>query len=114
MALMAIAIPILPGKTEQWQRFINEVNGPRRNDFNASRRRLEVRERTFLQQTPNGDMVIVTLEGANPEAAFRAFGSGNDPFTQWFRSQVMELHGVDLAKPPPGPLPSQIIDTQAS
>jgi hypothetical protein len=70
-----------------------------------------VRERAFLQQTPHGDLVIVTLEGDDPAAAFMKFAEGSDPFTQWFRAKVAELHGVDLAAAFPGPLPQLVADS---
>jgi len=109
--LFAMAIPILPGKTEQWRRFANELNQSRQNEFIASRKKLKVRERAFLQETPMGDMVIVTLEGPDPEAGFKNFASGNDEFTRWFVKEVKEIHGIDLKNPPQGPLPNMVIDS---
>ncbi len=61
--LMAVAFPILPGKTAEWRAWMEELNGSRRQEFDESRRRAGVHERTFLQSTPMGDLVIVTLEG---------------------------------------------------
>ena len=113
MALLALAFPILPGKTEQWRRFVAELAGPRHADLVASRQRLGVHERTFLQTTPQGDLVIVTLDGADPAGALRQFGAAGDPFAQWFREQVLAIHGFDLAQPPPGPLPELLVDSQA-
>ena len=59
--MLAVAFPILPGKTPEWRAFIEELNGSRREEFVESRRRAGVHERTFLQSTPMGDLVIVTL-----------------------------------------------------
>lgn len=112
MALMAIAVPILPGKTGQWRRFIEELNGPRRSEFEASRRRLGVHERAFFQSTPQGDLVIVTVEGADPEGAFRQFGTGTDEFTRWFVQQVKEIHGMDLSQPAQWPMPELGLDSE--
>jgi hypothetical protein len=111
MAMFAIAFPILPGKTPQWREFIGELNGARKAEFEANRRELGVRERTFFQPTPMGDFVVVTLEGDDPGAAFGKFAQGDDDFTNWFKAQVQEVHGVDLAAPPPGPMPEQVIDS---
>jgi hypothetical protein len=111
MAMLAMAFPILPGKTDLWKRFAAELTGPRFQDFKASGKKLGVHEHTFLQKTPNGDMVVVTLEGADPGGALKRFGEGADDFTRWFIKEVKELHGVDLTKPLPGPLPESVIDS---
>ncbi|MCB1495763.1 MAG: hypothetical protein KDJ86_08260 [Bauldia sp.] len=113
MALFAIAVPIVPEKMKQFEEFIEELNGARRDAFVASRKKLGVRERTFHQHTPMGDLVIVTLEGDSPGDAFARFGEGADPFTKWFREQVSEVHGIDLSAPPPGPAPRLLVDTAA-
>jgi len=113
VTLVAFAAPILPGKREQWDAFIAEITGPRRNDFDESRRRLGVRERTFLQETPGGDVVIVTLEAENPLEAFGAIANADDDFTRWFVQQVLEIHGFDLRQPPEHP-PHLIVDTGAT
>jgi hypothetical protein len=111
--LMAVALPILPGKTEEWRAWMDEVNGPRREDFDESRRRAGVHERTFLQSTPMGDLVIVTLEGEDPGAAFGKMMNANDEFTSWFTARAKEIHGVDLTLPPTGSPSELVIDTEA-
>ena len=113
MAIFAMAVPILPGKTAEWERFAGQLKGARHAEFKASRKKLEVRERTFLQKTPMGDFVVVTLEGKDPAGAFQKFAAGNDAFTQWFTKEVKELHGIDLSAPPPGPLPTLVVDSDA-
>ena len=106
--LFAMAVSILPGKTPMFRKFINELNGKRNADFIKSRKKLNVHERTFFQSTPMCDMVVVTLEGHDPENAFKNNASSNDEFTNWF---VKEVHGLDLKNPPKGPLPEVVIDT---
>lgn len=112
--LFAIAVPILEGKTEQWKKFTNELNSRYKKEFDESRKSLGVQERTFLQSTPKmGDLVIVTLEGENPEAAFQKFGQGTDEFTKWFSSQVKEIHGLDLSQKPDFSMPQLMAETPA-
>ena len=111
MAMLAMAIPISAGKTEQFNSFMTALKGPRFEEFKASRRKLGVHERTFLQHTPMGDFVVVTIEGADPARAFAEFGQGTDDFTKWFMKQALEIHGIDLSAPPPGPLPELVIDS---
>ena len=113
MALMAVAFPIAPGKIDDWRKFIAELNGARRAEFLASRKGMGVRERTFLQPTPMGDLVVVTLEGDDPGTAFGKFVNSTDPFTKWFLEQVKDVHGVDLKHAASGPMPQQVIDSAA-
>ena len=107
MAMMAIALPILPGKTPEWRKFMEELNGPRRQEFADSRQRAGVHERTFLQQTPMGDLVIVTLEGDDPGRSFGQLMTGTDEFSKWFTEQAMAAHG-DFSPPASGS-PSELV-----
>ena len=111
MAMLAIAFRILPGKTERWKTFVGELGGTRREAFVESRRRLGVRERTFLQHTPAGDFVIVTLEGDDPMGAFQQMNEREDEFARWFRDQAQRAHGVDMTQPMPGPPPELVADS---
>jgi hypothetical protein len=111
LALNAVVFPILPGKTDEWRAFIAEIDGPRHAEFAESRRRVGVRERTFLQPTPMGDLVIVTLEGDDPGRSFGQMVSATDPFTLWFLERVKSIHGVDLSIPMKSPS-DQVLDTE--
>jgi hypothetical protein len=112
MALLAMALPVTPGKTEHLMKFAAELKGPRRADYIALCKRHGVHERTFLQKTPMGDFVVVTFEGENPAGAFQKIGTGSDDFTKWFVAQVSAVHGVDISKPAPGPMPELVIDSK--
>jgi hypothetical protein len=114
MALHAFVAPIMPGKTDEWRRWIAELNGPRKQEFDESRQRFGLHERTFLQTTPQGDFVIVTLEGDNPLDSFKQMVGSNDPFLQWFFQRVNEIHGMDIRQVIAGPLPEMVIDSDDS
>ena len=111
--LFAMAVPILPERAAEWEKFSTELKTTWHAQFCESRNNLGVHERTFLQHSPMGDFVVVTLEGDEPEKAFANFAAGNDEFTNWFAEQVKTVHGVDLRQPPPGPLPELILDSKA-
>ena len=111
MSLFAMAIPIPAGKKQAWDKFLDQINGPRKAEFVANRKKLGVRERTFHQQTPAGDLVIVTLEGDDPASALAKFSQGTDAFTKWFSEQIKEIHGMDPTAPPPGPPPRMVVDS---
>lgn len=112
MTSIAIVAPILPGKEGQWRQFMSEIQGPRYNDFKASRDRYGVHERTYLQHLPQGDLAIITLEGDDPLSAFQKIAMDQSPFMSWFVQQVNEIHGLDLRQPLPGELPQVVMDTQ--
>jgi hypothetical protein len=102
MALVAIALPILPGKTEAWEQWAAELNGPRRADYEDQRRRLGLKsESAFLQRTPGGDFAILVQEADDYDAYMSNLRSSKTPFDAWFNGKVEELHGLDLDTPMP-------------
>ncbi len=109
MALIAFAAPVLPGKMDQLRSFTAECTGPRREEFEASRRRYGVRERTFLQQTPMGATVIVTVEGDDLQGFMRDSATSETAFAQWMRGQLLEIEGIDFSHP--GQPPELIADS---
>jgi len=109
--MIAIAMPIAPDKFEQWKSFTNRLNTDLKADFKQSRDSVGVHERTFLQKTPDMNLVIVTLEGDDPMGSFAKLANKNDEFTKWFVGQVKDVHGVDISQPLPGPPPELVVDT---
>ncbi len=107
MAILAMCMPILAGKKEKWQTMMDQVaNDP---NFAASRTDAGVHERSFLQETPAGDFVILTFEGDDPEASFaKIMQSMPKDFAQF----AMDVHGLDVNAPPP-PMPKLVLDTKA-
>ena len=104
MAMLAMAFPIPAGKTEQWKKFISELTGARKAEFAASRRSLGVRERTFLQHTPQGDLVLVTLEGDQTQLKLTKFSA------QDVQGGSLSASGsIDLAA-----LPAPLLDLKAT
>jgi hypothetical protein len=112
MPVMAVVFPILPGKTPEWRTWMDELNGPRRSEFEASRRDAGVRERTFLQKTPMGDLVIVTIEGDDPGASFAKVMGAKNEFTTWFNGRAKEIHGFDPSAVMSGPPSELVADTE--
>jgi hypothetical protein len=111
MPSLALAIPLPPGRTDAWRHFMDELKGPRRADVQDMLRRAQLtRHNFYLQQTPQGDLAIVYLEG-DIAHAFHHFATSDHPFERWIRQQVLETEGVDLTKPFPGPLPEVVFES---
>ena len=92
---------------------MEELNGSRQHEFAESRKNAGVHERTFLQSTPMGDLVIVTLEGDDPAASFGRMVGGTDEFSKWFVERAQAVHGIDLAHLEAGRPPEMVVDSEA-
>jgi hypothetical protein len=111
VASYAFALPIVPGQEDANRRFAAELTGSRRADFEASRRRMGLTaERVWQQSTPQGTISVVYLEGDDLGKAFQVLATSRDPFDRWWHERVVEIHGVDLRQPLPGPPNEQLID----
>ncbi len=94
MKLLAMCMPILPGKKQMWLDMMEQLNTePMKSEFDASREDAGVYERSFLQETPAGDFVILTWEGDDPEASFAKIMEGMD---ENFAAFAKEVHGLDM------------------
>ena len=110
MKTIAFAVPILPGKTEQWKSFADEIVGAKRTAFEHSQKELGLTaENWYLQRTPQGDMAIVYMEGDDPAASLAEMGKSKGDFEVWFKEQALEIHGIDFNQPMPGPI-SEVIN----
>ena len=108
MPMIAMTFPILPGKKDMWLGMMDQIKSePMRSEFVGSREAAGVHERTFLQETPHGDFVIVTLEGDDPMAAFAAIMENSPPE---FAEFAKEVHGLDMSQPPAPP--TLVLDTK--
>jgi hypothetical protein len=111
MAMIALCFPIVPGKKEKWQEMAAQISKePLKSKLNASRAAAGVHERTYLQETPKGDLVIITLEGPTPFESFLKVMA--DPAMADFSKWVAEVHGLDPNGPPPTP-PKLVYDSKA-
>jgi len=91
---------ILPGKTEAWKEFVRTLARQRLTEYEEARRRAGIsKEMTWLQQTPEGDAVLVYWEAKNFEKTLEEFGNSQKPFDVWFRQMIRDIHGIDFTKP---------------
>jgi hypothetical protein len=111
---VGFALPVMPGKTGAARAFLRSLDGERKDEYAASERAIGItKELWFLQQTPNGDLVVAYMESADFGGALSAFARSREPFDVWFKQQLAEATGVDLNDPPPGPLSELLTHYQA-
>ena len=110
MALLSMCMPILSGKKDKWREMIDSTNEvPLKTAIDKSREQAGVHERSFLQETPNGDFVILTFEGENPAEGFgRIMAAADEHFAEF----ALDVHGLDMKGSAP-PLPLLVYDSRA-
>ena len=63
MPAMILSAPLLPGKEEEWRRFVQEVIEERSSEYEQFRQRLGIRdESVWLARTNAGETVILEME----------------------------------------------------
>jgi len=110
MAVFNGMFPVLPGKDDAARKFAEQTVGPLLKEFTDQQANADITRETWtIQQTPAGTFILVWFEG-NVEEAFANIGSDQGEFATWFRAQVIDVTGVDLAAPDDGPLPEVLLD----
>ena len=105
--------PIQAGKEAEARAFAAETVGARLAEFAAHNARTgTTRETWALQETPMGSFMLVWFEG-DVEKSFGDLATNDSDYMTWFRGQVLDVTGIDLAAPPSGPLPTVLIDWHA-
>lgn len=97
MAIIAYALPILPGQTGAAGDFARELDeSGHRDRYEELNRRAGLRRHLeWIQSTPSGDLLIVAFETDDPERLGRPFG--DDDYDRWWRARVQRIHGFDPA-----------------
>ena len=112
--MAAMAIPLPDEHVEAWKEFAKQLGGPRATEFADFNARMGLkRHQAYLQQTPQGHLVVVVHEGPGGDDFLKRVAESDHPFDSWFRQQISELHGVDYSQPAP-PAPQLWIDGTAS
>lgn len=105
MAVVAFALPILPGQGEPIRRISEEVlsSGPLRNAYEESRRSLGItEEKAWLQRTPTGEVVIIYWETEDPQRVLRAMADSQDEFDRRFIQFIeSSAPAIDLSEEQP-------------
>ena len=110
MASLALAIPVLPGKTEAVRKMFETIKSEKWKEYDQSQKRSGLKkERDFLQSTPMGDTLVFYLEADDFNKAFSEFAASKDPFDVWFKQEIKNVSGVDFNEPSSGPLPEQLM-----
>jgi hypothetical protein len=102
--------PVIAGKEEAARQFAADTIGAHKADFEAAQARGNVTRETWtLQETPMGSLMVVWFEG-DVEKVFTDLATDASDHGTWFRGQILDITGIDMAVPPEGPPPDLLID----
>ena len=97
--MICLIIPILPGLSEAWRRFAQELQGPRRQDWLMWQERMKLQcLRYTVQSSYQQHIVLLQVQLAAGSAAPHELSHNQTPFDRWLREQLLYLHGIDLAQ----------------
>ncbi len=103
MPTAILVLPILPDREEEWRRFAQDLRGDRLGEYESLGRRLGIRGvRVYLVRTSRREVILAYVEAEDPEEAFRRLVASEEPFTEWFKEKLVELHDYDLRRPRTG------------
>lgn len=103
-----ILAPILDGKLDAWKQWASEMNGSDELKDINSRYGLTKHE-AWLAMTPAGPAVIAIQEGPGGDDFMHKLATSDNEADNRFKAKLLELHGMDVTKPPPGPMPERFI-----
>jgi hypothetical protein len=88
MQEVCLVAPLLSSKMEATRTFMGELDGARRDEYDASERRIGIRKEVcFLAPTPAGELLVGYIESGDFENAFAAFVRSRDEFDVWFKER---------------------------
>jgi LmbE family N-acetylglucosaminyl deacetylase len=97
MAQLQIVYLLRPGTQEQWRRLYQEIAESRREEFEASCRRMGITQVLVrLVQLLHGDLMLVTLHTQEPQQTLQELATAERPLERWLRAQLQDLLGWNV------------------
>jgi hypothetical protein len=95
VAVIAYAVPILPGQSEAAASFQTDLDAAGlRGDYEALNSRAQVRRHLeWVEPLPSGDLLVVVLDTDAPHLVARRFE--DTAYDRWWRERVERIHGFD-------------------
>ena len=97
-----LAWEVSADQEEPWRRFLQELSGPRYEEYAESRRRLGISaEYVWLSpKRSGGGVAVVYLEAGDSERVLRELAASNTPFDSWYGTEMRKLFGYDFTRLP--------------
>jgi hypothetical protein len=100
MESLAVAIKILPGKTQDVKNMINILKNEKWSEYLESQKRQGITlEKDFLQTSPEGDLFYKLLGSGRPQKSMRVMMASKEPFDAWLKQQYENFSGIKMDQP---------------
>jgi hypothetical protein len=99
MALTSLVAPIAENRLDEWDAFTAEMLGPRRAEYEESRRRLHIKkERVLVQRDPDGPKIIyaITTQRNRIAEIYPGLAASQEPFDVWYKERIKSLLGIEF------------------
>jgi hypothetical protein len=99
----ALAAPLPAENLADWEAWIGELTGSRKDEFEDMNARHGLTEhRAYLQPLPDGSFLVLAIhEGPGADGFLAGVMGSDNPFDQEFIASVGRLHGMDASGPMP-------------
>lgn len=105
-----VIAPLKKDKLDAWKEWAKLLNGDQSQEFKSFNDKYGItRHDAWLAETPDGPVVVALHEGPGADSFMQNVGESDGSFETEFKEKLMEFHGMDLAGPPPGPMPVKMI-----
>ena len=107
-----MVFPVLPGKRQDAETFAKETL--EHSGLDDAQRRLGItRENWYLQQSSQGDMVIVFWEAENALKVLEELAAGDSEYERWAKGKIQGICGIDMNEPDPDMSAKMILEWKA-
>jgi hypothetical protein len=97
MIAIMTSIPLLPGKSEAWRRWVQELQGSHHPEYDAALRRWGISHTRFwISEAMDSEVVVTYFEVQDPETLSDMLEMSQHPFDVWYRQKLQEFHGIDV------------------
>ncbi|WP_340114007.1 hypothetical protein [Maribellus mangrovi] len=107
-----VIVPLKKDKLGEWKKWADSLNGDQKQAFDEFNKKHGItRHDAWLAETPEGPVVVALHEGPGADDFMQNVADSQGSFEVDFKEKLMEYHGMDLAGPPPGPMPVKMISS---
>ena len=104
MTELQVVYLLRSGTQERWRRLCQEVEGSRKEQFEASCRHMGIsRVQIRLVQLLHSDLMLLTLYMQEPRQTLKSLVSSEHSFDRWLRAQLQILLGWKVQDVLPDP-----------